>query len=244
MIQGVFFDLGGTLYSYAKYPNVLRQLVRDMVDRFQLVVVDELSESFSDASRKADHEFAPQSFYLLVDYFQSIFENFMQSQNRKYSAEDISWFTQELESRVTTELELKPECCEALAKLRAKGLYLSVVSNSDETMLEALINRASLDSMLDHYTSSEAAKSCKPNHVFFEVALNKAKLQPEQVLFVGDSIEQDIKGAHAMGMHTVLISEADMVAPMHIGVETVKPDFHITDLRELMGIVHQLSNSS
>lgn len=241
MIKGVFFDLGGTLYSYKKYPFVLQQLIGNMAERFQLTEDDALMQSFSIANKKADHEFAPQTFYLFTEYFRKIFECFMQNQNCNYSDEDIDWFNRELEYRAIAELELKPECREVLASLRRKGLYLSVVSNSDDAMLEALIRKAELNSMLDHYTSSETAKSCKPDSNFFKLALDKAELKPEQVLFVGDSIEQDIKGAHAVGMQTVLISEGDILAPMHTGIETVQPDFHITELRELIDIVCQLS---
>lgn len=65
-----------------------------------------------------------------------------------------------------------------------------------------------------------------------------------QILFVGDSLEQDIQGAHAMGMKTALITELDGPAPMHVGRETPQPDFQIATLSELPGIVEKLNRQT
>ena len=124
------------------------------------------------------------------------------------------------------------------------GLYLSAVSNADDVHLDALAERAQFNRWLDHRTSSEAAQSCKPDLRIYEVALQKAGLPAEQVMFVGDSLEQDIRGAHAMGMTTVLITEIEGHAPMHLGMETPDPDFQIRKLDELPGIVEKLCGST
>ena len=57
------------------------------------------------------------------------------------------------------------------------------------------------------------------------------------MVFVGDSPEQDIQGAYNAGMRTVLISETDSEAPMHVGKKTVEPDYRISELSELVDII-------
>ena len=52
-------------------------------------------------------------------------------------------------------------------------------------MLEPLIAREGLDRYLAHWTSSETARSCKPDRRFFELALARASLPAAEVLFVG-----------------------------------------------------------
>ncbi|HKY89533.1 MAG TPA: HAD hydrolase-like protein, partial [Nevskiaceae bacterium] len=65
----------------------------------------------------------------------------------------------------------------------------------------------------------------------------KSGLAAGDVLFVGDSPEQDIHGANAVGMRTALITEPGSPPPMHVGRKTVDPDHRITRLSELPGIV-------
>jgi len=134
-------------------------------------------------------------------------------------------------------LEIKPDCIETLTALKAQGLYLSIVSNIDDDMLEPLVEREQLDRYLDHWTSSEAAQSCKPDRRFFEVALEKSGLEANQVLFVGDSPEHDIAGANNAGMRTVLITEHGLEPPLQTGKKAVDPDHTIQTLAELIDLV-------
>jgi HAD superfamily hydrolase (TIGR01509 family) len=141
-------------------------------------------------------------------------------------------------------MELMPDCHDTLTRLKTMGFYLAAVSNADEDQLQPLVERGQLNQWLTHWTSSEVAQSCKPDLRFFEVALKKSGLAADEVMFVGDSPEQDILGAHAMGMTTVLITEADRHAPMHIGRKTPEPNFTIAGLSELPGIVERLGRST
>jgi putative hydrolase of the HAD superfamily len=155
--------------------------------------------------------------------------------------DDFQWFADRQTEIFTGKMILKENTHEVLAKLRAKNLYMSIVSNVDEEQFHPLLNRADLPKWFDHCTSSESAQSCKPDDRFFQVALQKSGLAPETVLFIGDSLEQDIAGARKAGMRTVLISEDEGPAPMHVGkVSPVEPDYRISDLAELIGVVDDL----
>jgi FMN phosphatase YigB (HAD superfamily) len=100
-----------------------------------------------------------------------------------------------------------------------------------------LVERSGLDALLDHWTSSEEAQSCKPHPRFFEVALEKARCSADEVLFVGDSPEHDINGAKAVGMRAALIREPDTTPPLQTGRETLTPDHEIETLSELKDLV-------
>lgn len=130
-------------------------------------------------------------------------------------------------------LELKADCNDTLGALKARQLYLSVVSNIDDDLLEPIVARAGLHRYLDHWTSSEAAQSCKPHRHFFEICLEKSGLAPHEVLFVGDSPEHDIGGA-AAGMCTALVINGGIEPPPQSGRARAKPDFVIHNLSELL----------
>ncbi|MCK9284306.1 MAG: HAD family hydrolase [Rhodocyclaceae bacterium] len=193
----------------------------------------EVSRHYQLANAEVDRLVADTPFYLFRDYFEMIFSNFLGRIDRPHLHSHFAWFEEFHREMLLDCLELKSDCQETLARLKGEGLYLSAVSNIDDNMLEPLIERAQLQRWLDHWTSSEAAQSCKPHRRFFELALEKSGLRSDQVLFVGDSREHDILGAHALGMKTVLISEIGQPVPMHIGRETPEPDFSITSLSEL-----------
>lgn len=238
MVKGIFFDLGGTLYSYSGMREVTPLIISHLAERLQVQgELEDCLHHYQEATREADHHYAHQPFYLFRDYFKTTYQNFVRRLDKAHDDDDYDWFSELQERMLLDAMQPKSDCLEVLDKLREKNLYLSVVSNSDDDMLEYLIRKAQLHHRLDHWTSSEAARSCKPDPRFFEVALEKSNLAADQVLFVGDSLEQDILGAHKAGMKTVLISETDDDAPMHIGRETVEPDFHIRELTDLLDII-------
>ena len=221
MIKGVFFDIGGTLYSYRKMPAAMKELLQMTARKLELEYdFDELARHYQLASRETDKEFSEKSFFLGRDYIGDIFTRFLDRIGKKHLQSHLAWFEENQRDLFIRSMEIMPDCHETLTRLKAMGLYLSAVSNADENHLQPLVERAELHRWLDHWTCSETAQSCKPDKRFFEIALQKSGLSADQVLFVGDSREQDIQGAHSVGMRTVLISETDQPAMMEVGRKT------------------------
>ncbi len=105
-------------------------------------------------------------------------------------------------------------------------------------------SRHGFDALLDDWTSSEEAKSCKPDRLIYEHALGLSGARAEETLFVGDSLEHDIAGAHAVGMRTALIGDPGTVAPLSHGLDApVDADFTLRDLVEVLAIVDRLNGS-
>jgi HAD superfamily hydrolase (TIGR01509 family) len=241
MIKGVFFDVGGTLYSYQTMPSTLERLVEMLAARLALKQdINELMSHYQAANKVSDKEFAVRSFYLFRDYFKSIFTGFLDRIDQSHNHHHFDWFEENQRAMLIGGMQLMPGCHETLARLKDMGLYLSAVSNADNVHLEPMVERGQFARWLTHWTSSETAQSCKPDMRFFEIALEKSGLPANQVMFVGDSLEQDIGGAHAMGMTTVLITEVAEQAPMHLGLETPDPDFRISKLSELPEIIEKV----
>ena len=242
MIKGVFFDLGGTLFSYKKMQTGMMDLFAKMVDRFSLEHdVTEVAHVYNLVGKEVDLEFAQMPFFLGRDYFKANFERYLERIGKPEFVSHFDWYEVLFLQTMDSSFEIQPDCHATLEKLKSIGLYLSIVSNIDDNMLNPLIERERLDRWFTHMTSSEAAKSCKPDLQFFRVALQKSSLSANEVMFVGDSLEQDILGAHAMGMHTTLISEPGQSAPMHVGKKTPEPDYRISRLSELPGIITGLA---
>jgi HAD superfamily hydrolase (TIGR01549 family) len=98
----------------------------------------------------------------------------------------------------------------ALAELRSMGLRLVVVSNWDASLPDVL-DEVGLGRLVDHVVVSALAGCSKPDVRIFEAALNAARCSADEALHVGDSPDQDLRGAGAAGIRAVLVDRSSGV---------------------------------
>lgn len=106
----------------------------------------------------------------------------------------------------------------ALRALRLQGLTLVAASNWDCSLLHAL-DRAGLAEHLDGAVSSAVAGAAKPDPAVFRAGLRLAGCAASEALFVGDSLENDVRGAEACGMRAVLVARE---GAEHHGAEVIR----------------------
>jgi putative hydrolase of the HAD superfamily len=236
--RAVFFDLGGTLFSYREVGRWTIGALQGMAEQLGVdAPLGEIGLAYRAASNEANDRYVTQPFYLHRDLFRDTFAGFAERLGKTPTPEFIDWSETALRDALVENMVLRGDCLETLAKLRDEGLYLSIVSNIDDDHLMPMVDRSGLADVLHHWTSSEEARSCKPDPGFFHLALEKANVSPEQVLFVGDSPEHDVLGAKGVGMSAALIVEEGVNPPFQSDRETVDPDHEIRTLAELLPIV-------
>ncbi|MGE5272654.1 MAG: HAD family hydrolase [Verrucomicrobiota bacterium] len=113
--------------------------------------------------------------------------------------------------------DLYDDVLPVLRELRTRGLKLGLVSNGGREISDFVAHHR-LD--VDCAVASRAHGWIKPHESIFLAALELIGVLPADAAMVGDSIEDDIEGAAALGMHTVLI---DRDARQPDGVERL-PD--------------------
>ena len=96
----------------------------------------------------------------------------------------------------------------ALARLRAAGLRLGVVSNSDGRVEQAL-KSAGLGGHFDVIVDSRIAGVEKPDPRIFHAALDRLGIEPAAALYVGDVYEVDVVGARNAGLDAALVGVAE-----------------------------------
>jgi putative hydrolase of the HAD superfamily len=92
-----------------------------------------------------------------------------------------------------------------LESLRARGLKLGLVSNAFDPgwLLHRDLEQMGLTQRLDFSVFSSEVGTRKPHPAIFERALEALGVEPENALFVGDRLYEDIRGAGELGMTTV-----------------------------------------
>jgi HAD superfamily hydrolase (TIGR01549 family) len=118
--------------------------------------------------------------------------------------------------------ELYDDVLPVLAELRRLGLCIGLVSNTGRD-LDAFVAHHRLD--VDAAISSGAFGRTKPHASIFRAALEGLGVEPHEAVMVGDSLEDDVEGARALGMRGLLVDRE--------GRHPEWGDERLDDLREL-----------
>ena len=107
---------------------------------------------------------------------------------------------------VSENFELFEDVLPVLDELRAAELRIAVVSNGIRDLREFVAHhRLDVDAIVD----SRSHGRVKPHPTIFQAALDLLDVKPADAVMVGDSVEEDIEGAQAMGMRAILIDRED-----------------------------------
>lgn len=129
--------------------------------------------------------------------------------------------------QVTTTVELYPE---TLAVLNALGpIPSAIVSNADHEHVAAWNFALPVRFIL----VSETVRAYKPHRLVFQRALEHLGLRPNEVLHVGDSDVDDVKGAKAAGLRVVWVNRNGR----RRRPDVPQPDFEIRDLTDLPALL-------
>lgn len=233
----MLFDMGGTLLSYAARAQMGSANVTALA-RLGFVADD---PAVQDARRRAAEEveaaYATRPSFIHRDLFRDRLVRTAELLGVTASADVLDRYDEEQRAAVIEHLTPMPGVHDALRGLRARGVYVGVVSNADDDYLGPVLERNGLDVLVDHWTSSEEADSCKPDGRIYAYSLAKAGRTPAETLFVGDSPQHDVAGAQRAGLRAVLIGEPGTVAPLSHGLDAAVPEHEIRELLELLAIV-------
>ena len=126
---------------------------------------------------------------------------------------------------------LYPEVEEVLRSLQKQKFILGVVSNWDSRLLK-LCKGLGIDRYFDFKVISAVFGSAKPNPKIFKEALRQSNVRADEAIHVGDSLEDDVRGAHLAGIRAIWLDRSGRHATLtkdHQDFVTV-----IRDLRELI----------
>lgn len=136
--------------------------------------------------------------------------------------------------------DLYPDVRPALAQLRADGLWLGIAGN--QTVRAGGILRELFTGDVDLIGTSDDWGASKPDPEFFVRVAEAVPYAAEEILYVGDRVDNDIRPAVAAGMRTALIRRGPW-ATIQWDTEDAKrlPTFRVDSLTDLPGAVREFN---
>jgi HAD superfamily hydrolase (TIGR01549 family) len=98
--------------------------------------------------------------------------------------------------------ELYDDALPVLEALRGHGLKIGLLSNSSRDLDEFVAHHGL---RADAVLTSHVHGKTKPHRTIFRAMLERLAVAPGEAVMVGDTIEDDIEGALAVGMRAVLV---------------------------------------
>jgi putative hydrolase of the HAD superfamily len=126
-------------------------------------------------------------------------------------------------------LQLYPGVKDTLKQLHRK-YHLAIVSDSQTAYAVPELNAVGLVGYFDPIIVSGDFGYRKPDKRLLERALRAMKMEPSEVLFVGNDMYCDVYGAQRFGMKTIFFSSNQVLQEK----EGVKPDYIIYNFPELL----------
>ncbi|MCY3550806.1 MAG: HAD family hydrolase [Candidatus Poribacteria bacterium] len=232
MIKAIFFDLDGTLCDSDTAWDIAQ---RDMFQLLREHYPDVSEETLTAAWRTIHQELFQQlnagkcSMADVRDSrFQCLFEE-LDLPIDKVMEELSDFFC----SRYLTSLHLYEDVT-VLEELHA--YHVGIITNGahDEHTDSQLskVRHLGLSERIQSLTISGEVGIRKPKVGIFKVACERADVLPEEAMFVGDTVENDIIGANRAGMTSVFIDrESDVLVPKITGE---RPDYSISNLYDVL----------
>lgn len=220
----LIFDAYGTLISTGKGSiNAVKKILSLQEKEIDAVV---FYKDWKKLHRRHLDE-ANQSLFLSE---QDIFVKDLQALYKQYEIQrpyekDIQIMLASLENRFVF-----PEVLEAITQLRKE--YRTVIGSTTDTA--PLLQNLKYNHLhVDKVYTSEMIQKYKPDKFFYQYILNYEGYKPEETVFIGDSLIDDIEGPKRLGITTVLVDRESIHELSH----SIQPDYVVKDISEIIKLL-------
>ena len=216
-MKAIIFDAFGTLFRVTSGGSA-KVIMKNITDCG--IVVDEkpfLEEwkSYYKNHTSYDCEFMTER-NIFIARIQMFYDRYNVNRNAENDADSLL--------AEAFERKAYPEIKTVLNELM-KNYLVFIGSNTDNDVLENVMHKNGI--AVHKVYTSENLKCYKPAAQFFMKILDDNGLSPDEVLFVGDSITDDILGPKMIGMKTVWLDRNGIGG-------NCGQDYTITDMNELI----------
>jgi beta-phosphoglucomutase-like phosphatase (HAD superfamily) len=141
------------------------------------------------------------------------------------------------ERRNVDAVHLMPDVREVLPQLDMPLAVWANTKTAGEREVRRYLARAGIEQFFTWVVTSVDAGARKPAPGFFEFALDRCGVTKDDVLFIGNQLNTDIKGGESSGIRTVWLSGAAYHSDDDDGTGGINPTYTIQWLRDLPSLL-------
>jgi putative hydrolase of the HAD superfamily len=236
-VKAVIFDFIGTLaavegYSYEK--SEMKLYASLLHSGFNVDYTD-----FVEAYKKAHQKYRTIRYEELVEVTNAVWVSealntlgYKTTQNNGNICAAINLFFEDY----IQSLKLRPNATTVLEKLKP-NFALGLVSNfTCAPVIHTSLKKLELSQYFNAVLVSHDFGWRKPSSRVFREVLRRLKVSGDEAVYVGDSPEEDIRGAQSVGMKTVFIP-SQFYGLADLEKAAVRPDMKIDGLEEILEIL-------
>jgi len=197
-IRAILFDMGGTLVKVESIPETYRRILKAYGIELP---IEKVTMAWEEANKKLDVKRMPElgrSFWVEINLLVLKHLGIKCNVLPLAEAMDREWWDY-------AKTSLYPEMLTVLRELKEKQLKIGIITNSFQSDMKKILSKFNLEGFFDIEVSIDSIGKVKPEKEIFLYAVEKLGLQPKGVLYVGDSLEVDYKGAIEAGLNALLV---------------------------------------
>ena len=240
IVKGIIFDSNGTLSDiqtnewHDDVYRVISNLLSYQGISLTPILVKDLYFQIMKNQRAASDERYPE--FDAIAVFREIVTRHSTDFTRGLPAEKIAQLPRLLAETYRAasrfQLQLYPGVEDTIRQLHPK-YHLAIITDGQTAYAAPELNAVGLSDFFDPIIISGDFGYRKPDKRLFTAALTAMKMEPSEVLFVGNDMYRDVYGAQRLGIKSVFFKSNQGTQEK----EGVKPDYNIYNFPELLNAI-------
>ena len=134
-----------------------------------------------------------------------------------------------------SDITVFPDVIETLKRLKAQGYRLVLVTSGDKEIQRKKIDVLGLNNRYFDDIVITGRNKSQPKKACFQEIMKRYDLQPEEVICVGDKIDDELAASKSLGMVTVMFEHGRHYnAYLKVQDKYIKPDYFIKHIKDIL----------
>jgi len=200
MIKAVIFDLDNTLYDFDRNHNMVLDPLACLASQKFGIDPEAFKQAYYDSmdTMMQNCPFLYSGLHSRAVRFGDVCKR-LDLPVIPHAADLARMYWEILMMGITAE----PHVIELLHSLKEQGIKIGLGTNMTAYIQYRKLEKIGITEEIDYFITSEESAFEKPQDGFFQYVIEKVGVAPEEILFVGDDMTNDILPALKNGMHAL-----------------------------------------